>query len=129
MIRYHNKNTGNVVDREKADARLDMLPNWERLSDGEGSDAKPGPVRPDGVLSRPQAAPGTAPTDPDSPQAEAEADFKEQQEEAGDPPAKSAGKDVWIDYAEQRAVSDEERAEIPSLTKDMLIAKYGEQPA
>ncbi|MFE2457513.1 hypothetical protein [Streptomyces sp. NPDC059402] len=125
MIRYRNKNTGDVVEREHENARLEMLPNWERLAEDE----KPDRVEPDGVLSRPQASLGAAPTDSDSPQAEAEAEFKEQQEEAGDPPAKSASKDAWVEYAEARAVSDEERAEIPSLTKDMLIAKYGEQPA
>ncbi|MFE6354375.1 hypothetical protein ACFVOO_16255 [Streptomyces rochei] len=125
MIRYRNHNTGDVVEREYEDARLEMLPNWERLADDE----KPGPARPDGVLSRPQTSPGTALTDTESAQAETEAEFAEQQEKAGDPPAKSASKDAWVEYALARAVSDEERGEIPSLTKDMLIAKYGEQPA
>ncbi|WCN06062.1 hypothetical protein [Streptomyces sp. M92] len=124
MIRYRNHNTGDVVERRQEDARLEMLPNWERLA----GDEKPGPVEADGVLSRPQASPGAAPTDPESPQAETEREFAEQQEEAGDPPAKSASKEAWVEYAQARAVSDEERAEIPSLTKDMLIAKYGEQP-
>ncbi|MGW3191599.1 hypothetical protein ACWDBT_27540 [Streptomyces ardesiacus] len=126
-IRYHNKNTGDVVEREREDARLEMLPNWERLSDGEGSDGKPGPATPDSVLKRPQTSPGIALTSTDGPQAEAEEEHREQQEEAGDPPAKSASKDAWMEYADKRAVSDEERAEIPGLTKDMLIAKYGEQ--
>ena len=125
MIRYHNTNTGDVVERDNADARLDMLPNWERLD----SDEKPEPTRPEGVLSRPQTSPGTAPTDPDSPQAEAQREAEEQQEEAGDPPARSANKDAWMEYAAKRAVSDEERAEIPGLTKELLIAKYGEHLA
>ncbi|WP_394434513.1 hypothetical protein [Streptomyces sp. SGAir0957] len=126
MIRYRNHNTGDVVERSQKDARLEMLPNWERLGKDEKADA---PVERDGVLTRPQASPGTAPTDPDSPQAETEAEFKAQQEEAGDPPAKSASKDEWVSYAEKRAVSDQEREEIPGLTKDMLIAKYGESSA
>lgn len=122
MIRYRNDNTGDVVEREHEDARLEMLPNWRRLDEDE----QPGPVRPDGVLSRPQASPGATLTD--SPQAEAEREFEEQQEEAGEPPAKSASKDTWVEYALARAVSDEERQEIPGLTKDMIIAKYGESP-
>lgn len=126
MIRYRNHNTGDVVERSSEDARLEMLPNWERLGDDEKADPA---VERDGVLTRPQASPGTVATDPGSPQAEAEAEFKEQQEEAGDPPAKSAPKDEWIAYAEKRAVSDQEREEIPGLTKDMLIAKYGESSA
>ncbi|MGX1116406.1 hypothetical protein RKD37_001769 [Streptomyces ambofaciens] len=125
MPKYRNHNTGDEVEYDHPNRRLEMLPNWERL-DG---DEEPDPVDPSSVLDRPQAAPGTAPTDPDSPQAAQEREFKEQQEEAGDPPAKSASKDAWVEYAEARAVSDEERAEIPSLTKDMLIAKYGENPA
>ncbi|WP_318202960.1 hypothetical protein [Streptomyces sp. SCL15-4] len=123
MIRYRNENTGDVVERDAEDARLEALPNWTRLRDDE----TPGPVRPDGVLSRPQASPGTAPTDPDSPRAREQAEAEEQQEDAGDPPAKNANKDVWIDYALKRAVSDEEREEIPQLTKELLIAKYGEE--
>ncbi|MEV8353192.1 hypothetical protein ACFVTT_34005 [Streptomyces niveus] len=125
MIVYVNENNGDTAERTKPDARLEMLPNWRRL---EG-DEEPGPVAPDGVLKRPQASPGTVATDPGSPQAQAESEFKEQQDEAGDPPAKSASKDAWIEYAEARAVSDQEREEIPSLTKDMLIAKYGEPSA
>ncbi|MGX1222001.1 hypothetical protein [Streptomyces ambofaciens] len=125
MPKYRNHNTGDEVEYDHPNRRLEMLPNWERL-DG---DEEPEPVDPSSVLDRPQAAPGTAPTDPDSPQAAKEREYKEQQEEAGDPPAKSASKDAWVEYAEARAVSDEERAEIPSLTKDMLIAKYGENPA
>ncbi|MEU0332225.1 hypothetical protein [Streptomyces sp. NPDC006193] len=122
MIRYHNSNTGEVVEREQQDARLEALSNWERL---EG-DEQPGEVTPDSVLKRPQTAPGTALTSTEGPRAAAEAEYKEQQEEAGDPPAKSAPKDAWIEYALKRAVSDEERQEIPQLTKDMLVAKYGE---
>jgi hypothetical protein len=125
MIRYHNTNTGDVVERDNADARLDMLPNWERLD----SDEAPEPVHPDGVLSRPQASPGTAPTDPDSPRGRAQAEDEKQQEDAGDPPARSATKDAWVEYAEKRAVSDEERTEIRTLTKELLIAKYGEHLA
>ncbi|HZF92073.1 hypothetical protein [Streptomyces sp.] len=122
MIRYHNHNTGQVVERETEDARLEALDNWQRL---EG-DETPEPTAPDSVLKRPQTAPGTALTDTEGPRAAVEEEFKEQQEEAGDPPARSASKDTWIEYALKRAVSDEERQEIPGLTKDMLIAKYGE---
>ncbi|MBZ6250568.1 hypothetical protein KVH27_19570 [Streptomyces olivaceus] len=125
-IRYHNRNTSDVVERERADARLEMLPNWERLSDEDGNDAKPGPIEPDGVLTRPQASPGVALTSTEGPRAAAEEEHREQQEDAGDPPDRSASKDAWIEYAQKRAVSDEERAEIPSLTKPVLIAKYGE---
>jgi hypothetical protein len=121
-IRYHNTNTGDVVEREQEDARLEALPNWERI----GSDETPEPVRPEGVLSRPQASPGSAPTDPDSLRAREQAKAEEQQEDAGKPPAKSASKETWVDYALKRAVSDEEREEIPQLTRDMLAAKYGE---
>jgi hypothetical protein len=122
MIRYHNTNTGQVVEREQEDARLESLSNWERL---EG-DEQPGDLNPDSVLKRPQTAPGTALTSTEGPRASQEEEFKEQQEEAGDPPARSAPKDAWIEYALKRAVSDEERQEIPDLTKDMLVAKYGE---
>ncbi|MET8765474.1 hypothetical protein [Streptomyces sp. NPDC004658] len=125
MIRYRNENTGDVVERENEDARLEGLANWERLRDDE----TPGPGRPEGVLSRPQASPGTAPTDPSSPRAQEQAKAEEQQEEAGDPPAKSASKGEWVEYALKRAVSDEERQEIPQLTKELLIAKYGGEEA
>ncbi|MFE9906416.1 hypothetical protein [Streptomyces achromogenes] len=116
MIRYRNENTGDVVERESTDARLEALANWERLV----GDEQPEPARADGILSRPQASPGSAPTAPDSPRAR-------EQKDAGGPPAKNANKDVWIDYALKRAVSDEEREEIPQLTKELLIAKYGEE--
>ncbi|MEU7400006.1 hypothetical protein [Streptomyces sp. NPDC044948] len=122
MIRYHNQNTGDVVEREHADARLDMLPNWERLD----SDETPEAPTPDSVLKRPQASPGVALTSTEGPRAVAEEEHREQQEEAGDAPDRSAPKDAWVEYALKRAVSDEERAEIPSLTKAVLIAKYGE---
>jgi hypothetical protein len=123
MIRYHNTNTGDVVEREQEDSRLESLDNWERL-DG---DEQPGEVTPDSVLKRPQTSPGVALTSTEGKRAEVEEDFKEQQEEAGDPPARSASKQDWIDYALKRAVSDEERTEIPGLTKEMLVAKYGEE--
>ncbi|KMS71307.1 hypothetical protein ACH49_24740 [Streptomyces leeuwenhoekii] len=122
MIRYHNTNTGQVVEKDSEDARLESLSNWERL---EG-DETPEPAAPDSVLKRPQTAPGTALTSTEGPRASQEEEFKEQQEDAGDPPARSAPKDAWVEYAQARAVSDEERQEIPQLTKDMLIAKYGE---
>ncbi|MFF8656821.1 hypothetical protein [Streptomyces huasconensis] len=122
MIRYHNTNTGDIVEREKADARLDMLPNWERLD----RDETPEPPTPDSVLKRPQASPGTALTSTEGPRAAAEEEFKEQTEEAGKPPSKSASKETWAEYAHKRAVSDQEREEIPGLTKEMLVAKYGE---
>jgi hypothetical protein len=125
MIRYHNTNTGDVVEREHADNRLDMLPNWERL-DGDETPEAP---TPDSVLKRPQTSPGTALTTTEGPRATAEEDYKEQQEDAGDPPDRSASKDTWVEYALKRAVSDEERTEIPTLTKPVLIAKYGENPA
>ncbi|MEU9557982.1 hypothetical protein [Streptomyces fumanus] len=122
MIRYHNSNTGEVVEREQEDARLEALANWERLEGDETPDAP----TPDSVLKRPQTAPGTALTSTEGPRAAAEEEYREQQEDAGDPPDRSASKDAWIEYAQKRAVSDEERAEIPSLTKSVLIAKYGE---
>ncbi|WP_043256122.1 hypothetical protein [Streptomyces sp. Tu6071] len=113
MIRYRNENNGEVVERQEPDARLDFLPNWERLEDGE----EPGPVRPDGVLSRPQASPGVA---------EQDATDEELEERAADePPARSASKAEWQEYARERAVSDEERAEVDTLTKELLVAKYG----
>ncbi|NUH35267.1 hypothetical protein HUF15_00530 [Streptomyces samsunensis] len=31
MIRYRNSNTGDVVERPEPSARLERLPNWERL--------------------------------------------------------------------------------------------------
>ncbi|MFF5589726.1 hypothetical protein [Streptomyces hygroscopicus] len=31
MIRYRNSNTGDVVERPEPSARLEHLPNWERL--------------------------------------------------------------------------------------------------
>lgn len=113
MIRYHNKNTGDVVEYEHADARLDMLPNWERLT----SDEQPDPVHPDGILDRPQASPGVAATEA------SDEDLTAQ--EADKPPARSASKETWQEYATEHAVSDEEREEILSLTKDILVAKYG----
>ena len=123
MIRYHNTNTGQVVEREQEDVRLNNLSNWERL---EG-DEQPGEVTPDSVLKRPQTSPGTALTSTEGPRAAIEEEFKEQQEEAGEPPARSASKGEWVEYALKRAVSDEERTEIPGLTKEMLVAKYGEE--
>jgi len=81
VIRYRNANNGDVVKRQHPDARLEMLPNWERLASGE----KPYPDR-------------------------------------------SASKDEWQAYAQMRAGSDEERAEIPTLTKAVLIERYGEDP-
>ncbi|MEU9640942.1 hypothetical protein [Streptomyces sp. NPDC048188] len=125
MIRYHNTNTGDVVEREHADNRLDMLPNWERLDANETPDAP----TPDSVLKRPQTSPGVALTSTEGPRAAVEEEHREQQEEAGDPPDRSASKETWAEYAHKRAVSDEERAEIPSLTKPVLIAKYGQHPA
>ncbi|MFK0062623.1 hypothetical protein ACIQTN_25775 [Streptomyces werraensis] len=125
MIRYHNKNTGDVAEREHEDARLEMLPNWERL---EGDETPEEPT-PDSVLKRPQTSPGTALTSTEGPRAAVEEEYREQQEDAGDPPDRSASKEAWIEYAQKRAVSDEERAEIPSLTKAVLVAKYGENPA
>ncbi|AQS70847.1 hypothetical protein [Streptomyces pactum] len=124
MIRYHNTNTGDVVEREHADTRLDMLPNWERLD----ADETPEAPTPDSVLQRPQTSPGVALTSTEGPRAAAEEEHREQQEDAGDPPDRSASKETWVEYAQKRAVSDEERAEIPSLTKAVLIAKYGENP-
>jgi hypothetical protein len=37
MFRYRNTNNGDVVEYEHPDARLEMLPNWERL----GAEAAP----------------------------------------------------------------------------------------
>ncbi|MDT0409948.1 MULTISPECIES: hypothetical protein [Streptomyces] len=113
MIRYRNENNGEVVEREKPDARLDFLTNWERLEDGE----TPGPVKPDGVLSRPQVSPGVAEQDA--------TDEELEEREADEPPARSASKAEWQEYARERAVSDEERAEVDTLTKELLVAKYG----
>ncbi|MFJ8146041.1 hypothetical protein ACIQ6R_13305 [Streptomyces sp. NPDC096048] len=124
MIRYHNTNTGDVVEREHADTRLDMLPNWERLD----ADETPEAPTPDSVLKRPQTSPGVALTSTEGPRATAEEEHHEQQEDAGEAPDRSASKETWVEYALKRAVSDEERAEIPSLTKAVLIAKYGENP-
>lgn len=124
MIRYHNTNTGDIVEREHKDNRLEMLPNWERLD----ADETPEEPTPDSVLRRPQISPGTALTSTEGPRAAAEEEHREQQEEAGEAPDRSASKETWVEYALKRAVSDEERTEIPSLTKAVLIAKYGENP-
>ncbi|MCX4827183.1 hypothetical protein OG746_26685 [Streptomyces sp. NBC_01016] len=43
MPKYRNNNTGDVVEYEHPDARLEMLPNWERL-DTEAAPEDKGPA-------------------------------------------------------------------------------------
>jgi hypothetical protein len=50
MYRYRNTNTGDVVEYDHPDVRLEMLPNWERL----GADTTP---EPDGPASGQEGRP------------------------------------------------------------------------
>lgn len=43
------------------------------------------------------------------------------------PPARSANKDTWVDYALTRARDDDEADAIREMTKDQLVDTYGEQ--
>lgn len=39
--RYRNENTGEVVESEEPQKRLEWLANWSRLDDGEGEENTP----------------------------------------------------------------------------------------
>lgn len=41
MPKYKNSNTGDVVDYEHPNARLEMLPNWRRIDGTEPEPEKP----------------------------------------------------------------------------------------
>ncbi|MEV7793418.1 hypothetical protein AB0O68_15705 [Streptomyces sp. NPDC087512] len=65
VIRYRNANNGDVVERQHPDARLEMLPNWERLEE----------PAPSGASKRPRNSPATKPA------------AVEEQEKGGEDPA------------------------------------------
>ncbi|MEU6342214.1 hypothetical protein ABZ883_14880 [Streptomyces sp. NPDC046977] len=114
-VRYHNENTGDVVEYDEPSARLDALSNWRRVDDGQ---ALP-PLVEDGVLSRgastepvPSPAPPVEPASATPP-------------ENTSPPERSALKAEWVAYALSQAQDSDEEAAIGDLTKEQLIEAYG----
>ncbi|MCQ6250910.1 hypothetical protein [Streptomyces malaysiensis] len=95
MIRYRNSNTGDTVERPEPSARLERLPNWERLDTPEET-----------------PAPATGGGGPSGP-------------EADKPPARSASKAEWQEYARSQAKDSDENDAIDGMTKDQLVEQYG----
>ncbi|WP_086705597.1 hypothetical protein [Streptomyces antimycoticus] len=93
MIRYRNSNTGDVVERPEPSARLERLPNWERLD----------------TPKAPAGGGGGSPSGP----------------EADKPPARSASKAEWQEYARSHAEDSDENDAIDGMTKEQLIEQYG----
>lgn len=96
--RYRNDNTGDEVEYAHPNARLEMLPNWQRL-------AAPAPENAAEQEQAPEQATKSTPGRP--PQTEPKA--------------------VWQAYATSHAKDSDEAAEIATLTKAELIDRYGKE--
>ncbi|MFC8583295.1 hypothetical protein ACFUGD_01780 [Streptomyces sp. NPDC057217] len=134
---YRNTNTGDIATYDEPNARLEALPNWERVEDGKPLPA----IVNDGVLSRPTlTAPGvhdlsyTGPATneelrKESPAgaegAESLATTENGEPSATRPPAKNASKAEWQEYAQQVETDPEAQSDIEGLTKEQLVEKYG----
>ncbi|MYU21199.1 hypothetical protein [Streptomyces sp. SID8352] len=99
MIRYRNANTDDIVERAHPDARLEMLPNWERL-------------QPDDATGPPQESSGG----------------EGGRGPGAERPARSAPKAAWQEYARTVASDSDEEAAVEDLTKDDLVERYGAPP-
>ncbi|MGI5196577.1 hypothetical protein ACQEVY_23495 [Streptomyces sp. CA-288835] len=113
MFVYRNNNTSDVVQYEHRSARLDMLPNWELLSEPE----------PSGATEEPSAqgdAPQEKPNEPSDGGGDSGSGSDDVQR-----PARSASKADWQAYARARTQDSDEEAAIDGLTKDQLIEQYG----
>jgi hypothetical protein len=138
-ISYRNTNTGDVAHFDEPNARLEALPNWERVEDG-----KPLPeIVNDGVLSRPTlTAPGVH--DLSGNELVTNEEIREEEPAAtepaaesltttedgvvsgvGKPPARNATKAEWQDYARLVETDPEAQSDIEGLTKEQLVEKYG----
>ncbi|OPC83010.1 hypothetical protein B4N89_20570 [Embleya scabrispora] len=138
-VSYRNTNTGDIARYEAPNPRLEALPNWERIKDGEPLP----PLVNDGVLSRPTL---TAPGVHDLSGAELvtnqairenrpdqEADVEQEglaTTEDGVPsetraPARSATTVEWQNYARLVEDNPEAQSDIEGMTRDELIDRYG----
>ncbi|MEU8886735.1 hypothetical protein [Streptomyces sp. NPDC048442] len=137
-VSYRNTNTGDIARYDRPNARLEMLPNWERYSDGDGL---PNLVN-DGVLSRPTlTAPGVHDPSADVPLTNEElrkenpagvptADTvgtTEDGEVSGvsKPPSRKASKTDWQAYARLVEDDPERQSDIEGMTRDQLAERYG----
>ncbi|MGW0550558.1 hypothetical protein [Streptomyces altiplanensis] len=141
-VSYRNENTGDLAHFDDPQPRLEALPNWHRVQDGQDLP----PVVNDGVLSRPTlAAPGVhdlsdvelvtneeirkeapAASEPDAATLTTTEDGVVSGPGGGRPPAKAASKAEWQDYARLIETDPEAQSDIEGLTKEQLIDKYGD---
>ncbi|MFG3090679.1 hypothetical protein ACGGAI_23945 [Streptomyces antibioticus] len=127
---YRNLNTGDEVVRARPDARLDMLPNWERAAAPvESVPAAPEdlPAERERLLARLaeidallQPEPVVEPEPPHAPPSAPPSPVPER-------PARNAPKADWQAYARTCAQDSDEEAAIDGLTKDQLIEQYGKE--
>lgn len=138
-ISYRNTNTGDIAHFDEPSARLEALPNWERIEDGKPLP----PIVNDGVLSRPTlVAPGVH--DLSGTELLTNEEIREEEPAAAEPvaeslttteegvvsgvgkaPNKNATKGEWQDYARQVETDPEAQSDIEGLTKEQLVEKYG----
>jgi len=123
MARYRNQNTGDEHETDGPSLRLEALPNWVRLdpesepSPGDaGSDSSPAGVGQEETTSA--GAASEVPADPTG-------DPDEEDPAADVPPAATASKADWVDYAVTFKGAAREQAE--RLTKANLANLYGGQ--
>ncbi len=124
MYKYRNRNTGDVAEFATPSARLENLPNWDRIgvpadsaeevvepvAPAEEVDSfKGGPV-PDaergGLTVEPVADPEVEPVEP----------------VAVAPPLRNASKDEWVDFAVAMGANEDEAKK---MKRDELIDMFG----
>lgn len=99
MYRYLNRNTGDVVDRDTLDRRLERLANWERLDTFDA----PTPDDPPTYDAPPDDPPPVV-TDPTVPV-----------------PQRNASRAAWADYAASQGMDPDIAG---SMKRDELAARY-----
>lgn len=110
MFVYKNRNTGDEVQFPKRNARLDHLPNWERISQPD-EDVTESPTEPPADEKTP-----ATPEDDDSTVDGPEYDMVEA-------PRRNAKKTEWIDFAVSQGM---DRDEADEMTRDQLAERFGE---
>lgn len=149
MITYFNRNTGDTAQYDEPNTRLDALDNWVRVEDGQ---PLPSLVS-NGVLSRPHLrtdnpvrvlspADGGEPIHEDGSRGPAETGGPQPQSllttetgtgnPAGAPltaqrPADDASVEGWRAYATPLAETAEDQADVAGMTRDELVAAYGDR--
>jgi hypothetical protein len=124
--RYRNKNTTEVVEYSRPNARLEYLQNWDKLVDGE-PEPEAAPAGNGGLLGQPQV--GDTPLEErgatlPAPDADWDVPASQTAPVGPDPknrPAKGATKEAWVNWAIEGGCS---REDAERLTKPELIEIY-----